>query len=376
MKISLIGPTYPYRGGISHHTTLLFENLSKKHDVLFITFKRQYPKILYPGKTDIDPSKFAFKPRGALSILDSINPLTWIKTAIKIIYSKPDLVIFPWWVAFWTPQFYTISTIVKKFTSAKILFICHNVVEHESSLLKKFMTRLVLKKGDFFIVHSKDDQNNLNYVVNNPNVKLCFLPNFDILKIDHLPSKEDAKHELGLDNKDTILFFGFIRPYKGLLPLIQIMPKLIEQKPDLRLLIVGEFWKDKDLYYNLINTLNIQRFLRVYDGYIPNEQVPKYFCASDFVVLPYKSATGSAIVQMAYNFNKPVVATKVGSLSDVVMDGVTGYLVDKDNPEQLIQAILKMFENRKFMEFEKNIPEIEKNFSWDTMINSIESFFK
>jgi len=374
MKISLIGPTYPYRGGISHYTTLLYENLAKVHDVLFISFKRQYPKFLYPGKTDIDPSKLTFKPKKVLSILDSINPLTWIQTAKKIINYQPDLLIIPWWVAFWTPQFFTISLIVKKFCCAKILFICHNVVEHESNLIKRFLTRLVLSKGDFFIVHSKEDMDNLNYILKNPQVKLCYLPNFEILKFDDMPSKNQAKHQLGLDGKDTIMFFGFVRPYKGLQSLIEIMPELVKKKPDLRLLIVGEFWKDRNRYYELIHKLNIQRYLRVFDEYIPNEHIPKYFCASDVVILPYKSATGSAIVQMAYTYLKPVIATKVGSLPDVVEDGVTGYLVDIDSPDQLTEAILKIFENKKYKEFEKNIPKLAKKFSWNNMIQSIESF--
>ena len=157
MKICLIGPTYPFRGGISHYTTLLYRHLQKCHDVTFISFIRQYPRMLFPGKTDIDSSKEHFREEGVFPMLDSMNPFTWLKSARNIIRRRPDLVIIPWWVSFWAPQFWTISSLVKIFCNSKILFLCHNVVEHESKWIDKILTRFVLKKGDLFIVHSTED---------------------------------------------------------------------------------------------------------------------------------------------------------------------------------------------------------------------------
>ena len=165
MKICLLGPTYPFRGGISHYTTLLYRHLSKRHDTLFVSFVRQYPKWLFPGKTDIDPSKEHIQEQDVHKILDSMNPFTWCKAAKRIIKYDPDLVIIPWWVSFWAPQFLTISFLVKIFTDSRILFLCHNVVEHESKWMDKVLTGFVLRKGDLFIVHSAEDHDNLKEIV-------------------------------------------------------------------------------------------------------------------------------------------------------------------------------------------------------------------
>ena len=147
MKISLIGPTYPFRGGISHYTTLLYRHLKKRHEVHFFAFKRQYPKWLFPGETDKDSSSSPIWEDGVENILDSLNPITWFNVFLRTKRVNPELVIFPWWVSFWTPQFWTIAALVKIFTQAKILFICHNVVEHESKTIDKICTRFVLKKN-------------------------------------------------------------------------------------------------------------------------------------------------------------------------------------------------------------------------------------
>ena len=154
MKIDLIGPSYPFRGGLSHYTTLLFKNLKKKHRTNLYSFKRQYPSFLFPGKQDRDHSRAPLKDVQAYPLLDSLNPVSWIMVACRIIQDKPDITIIPWWVIFWMPHFWTITTILKIFSHTKILFICHNVVEHESDLFKKLLSKVVLSMGDFFIVHS------------------------------------------------------------------------------------------------------------------------------------------------------------------------------------------------------------------------------
>ena len=147
MKICLIGPTYPFRGGISHYTTLLYRSLRLRHEVTFISFTRQYPQLLFPGKTDLDTSQKEFREEGVLRLIDSCNPFTWIRAALEVRTQNPDLLILPWWVSFWAPQFWTITTLVKILTKVRVLFICHNVVEHESKRLDKVLTKLVLKKA-------------------------------------------------------------------------------------------------------------------------------------------------------------------------------------------------------------------------------------
>jgi glycosyltransferase involved in cell wall biosynthesis len=371
MRICLIGPTYPFRGGISHYTTLLFRHLKKQHNAYFFAFKRQYPKWLYPGKGDKDVSGKPIYENEVDFVLDSLNPITWISVFIKIRKINPELVIFPWWVSFWAPQFYTIITLVKRFTSAKILFICHNVVEHESKTIDKFLTGVVLKMGNFFIVHSDDDLNNLKEIVSNANIKKSFHPTYKVFDTGTI-DKNEAKKKLKIEGH-TILFFGFVRPYKGLTYLLDAIPLVIEQM-DINLLIVGEFWNGKDDYLKQIKHLNIQKWVKVINKYVPNEEVEIYFAASDVVVLPYISATGSGIVQTAFGCNRPVISTNVGSLPEVITHGKTGYIVPPRDSKAIAEAIISFYKKETEREFAINILREKKKFSWSRLIETIESF--
>lgn len=370
MRIILIGPTYPFRGGISHYTTLLFRYLKKQHKTTFISFSRQYPQFLFPGKTDIDPSEKHIREKGVLPLIDSMNPFTWVNTALKIIRNKADLVILPWWVSFWAPQFWIISTLVKHFSKAKILYICHNLVEHESKWVDKILTRFVLKTGDFFIVHSAEDQQDLLSMIPGAEVRESFHPTYEVFNFG--PSNPDVvrkKHGL---KGNIILFFGFVREYKGLKYLIEALPQVLS-KIEVTLLVVGEFWRDKDKYLRLIKDENVESAVVVVDKYVPNEEIGSYFSAADLVVQPYISATGSGVIQTAFGFDKPVIATKVGSLPEVVEDGKTGYLVRPQDPGELANAILRFFREQKSEEFINNIRKGKHRFSWETMVAVIES---
>ena len=206
MKISLVGPSYPFRGGIAHHTTLLYRHLRRRHDVTFYSFKRQYPRRLFPGRTDIDRSLIAIKESDAENILDSMNPLTWWHVFRKIKNDTPDLVIFPWWVSFWTPQFWTISTLIKRSKCTKILFICHNVIPHESKLIDTYCRKFVLNKGDYFLVHSEEDLRNLKKVVPNAHVKKVLHPNYNIFHVEGY-TKEEAQNRLNMKGNSKRLWF-------------------------------------------------------------------------------------------------------------------------------------------------------------------------
>ncbi|MCD6459703.1 glycosyltransferase [bacterium] len=378
LKIVLLGPSYPFRGGISHHTTLLYENLKKKHNVVFISFLRQYPKFLYPGQTDADPSKSAVSTDENVRIFDSLNPLSWLKTAKRVVKEKPDLFVLPWWVAFFTVPYLFILKYVKKNPEIKILFICHNVVEHESGRLKQICAKLVLKHGDFFIVHSGDDKRNLESIIPEAKVRQTYHPIYDVFKKQSafLP-KNKAKKRLGFSKENNvILFFGFIRPYKGLSYLLNAMANLIKMDDNYNLLIVGEFWKDKKTYFNIIDDLGISSHVKIMDKYVLNEDIPLYFYACDIVAIPYISATGSGIAQMAYGFEKSVVVTDVGALPEIVENGKTGFVVPPKDADKLAEAVIKLFENKIYVEFEKNIKEIKYKFSWDYFSEIIESFLR
>jgi glycosyltransferase involved in cell wall biosynthesis len=298
-----------------------------------------------------------------------MNPYTWMKVAWKIIKSKQDILIIPWWVSFWAPQFWVISFLIKVFTNTKIFFLCHNVVEHESNCVDKILTRIVLRNGDGFIVHSEEDKNNLLAILPRAKVQKTFHPTYEVFDMGNIDANHVRK-SLGIDG-NIVLFFGFIRPYKGLKYLILALPEVLS-RVKVTLLVVGEFWKDKEEYLHLIERLGIQNNVIIIDHYVPNEEVQEYFSAADLVVQPYVSATGSGIVQTAFAFNKPVVATEVGSLPEIIEEGKTGYLVPPEDPKELARAIVRFFQERKSEEFSKNIRRGKYRFSWDRMVDCIE----
>lgn len=349
--------------------TLLSEELRKKHDVKFFSFKRQYPLWLYPGTSDRDTSRLAVRDGQAEAVLDSLNPLTWIGTYSRIRKFDPDLVIIPWWVAFWTPQFWTISRLIRRNLKAKLLFICHNVVEHESNSIKKFCTKLVLKNGTHFIVHCEEDLKNLRDIIPQANAVKSFHPIYDAFK-NKMADKKQAQKQLSLSG-NVILFFGFIRPYKGLKYLLEAMPDVLSQI-DVTLLVVGEFWKDKKQYIEQIGRLGLNDRVVVVDKYVPNEDVGRYFAACDVVVLPYVSATGSGIAQLAYGFEKPVISTRTGSLGEIVIDGKTGFLAEPGDSESLAASIVDFYQNEMERGFIDNIKKENKRFSWSVMAEKIE----
>jgi len=370
MKICIIGPTHPFRGGISHYTTLLFRCLKKHHPTTFIAFKRQYPQWLYPGETDHDLSEKPIQEKDVNHLLDSLNPLSWLKVARKVQSLDVDLVIIPWWTSFWTLPFFSMNWLIKRRSPAKILFICHNVKEHESSIINQICTRIVLRMGDLHIVHSKEDYQNLKQMLPGSTIIQGFHPSYETLQENKL-TREKARNKLGVDGK-VLLFFGFIRPYKGLSYLLDSMPAIIKQLgSNVQLMIVGECWKDEQQYSKKIQELEIEKHILRENKYVPNEEISLYFSAADLVVIPYSTATGSGILQIAFGCEKPVVATRVGALADDVIDGKTGFLVQPNNPKDLAGAVVRFFDEDKGKIFSKNIQETKDQFSWDRMADLI-----
>lgn len=369
MRISVLGPTYPYRGGIAHYTTLLCRELRKEHEVQFLSFSRQYPKWLFPGKTDKDPSQQALDAGRVDYCLDSVNPLSWLSTGKKIAAFQPELFILPWWVAFWAPQFITITWLVKNKTKAEVVFICHNAIEHESSRWKIKATKSVLKRADRILTHSKQETKRLQEILgNNAKVTTAFHPSYAPL-CGEVPVADEAKKRLGLNGK-VVLFFGFVREYKGLDILLQAMPEVLKHE-NVTLLVVGEFWKDKEKYMQLIKDLGISDSVRVVDSYVPNEEIGQYFAAADLVVQPYRSASGSGISQLAYGFGKPVIATDVGSLGEVVVDGENGRLVVPEDVSVLQEAITSSLKEQNLSKMISNAGLTKEKFSWDRLIQIV-----
>jgi glycosyltransferase involved in cell wall biosynthesis len=372
MKIIIVGPAYPLRGAMAQLNGILGWHLSKRHDVQIISFTRQYPSLLFPGKSQRDPGKPLFDIP-TLSMIDSINPLSWFRTASFIIQQQPDILIFRYWMPFFAPCFGSIIRFVKRKIQTRVIFICDNIVPHEKRPGDTALTKYAFHSVDAFIVLSKSVEKDLLHLFPEAHYRITPLPLFNVF--GELQSKKDARMKLGIHEDRVLLFFGYVRAYKGLAILLDAMP-LILQHMHAKLLIAGEFYENEEKYRSKIQKLGIENSVLLNSEYIPNEEIAAYFSAADVVVLPYVSATQSAIVPVAYHFSKPVIVTDVGGLTEVVTDGRTGFIVPPENPEAFAQAVIQYYSGNYESKFAANIQEEKKRFTWETFIEEIESLFE
>ncbi|MFQ5750827.1 MAG: glycosyltransferase [bacterium] len=372
MKITIISTAYPLRGGIAQYTAILYHKLKQKnHTVNVLTFKRQYPKIFFPGRTQLDKGSDESVKIETEPILDSIGPLSWLITYKKIKTTKPDLLIFKFWMPFFAPCFGTICWLTKKFTDTKILYLCDNIIPHERRFGDVALTKFALKKADYFIIQSEVVKNDLLALFPQAQNKVVPHPVYEIF--GEVMDKHVAKKEIGLHDERVILFFGYIRAYKGLDLILLALPEILK-KINVRLLVVGEFYDSEEKYKNIIETLGIEKSVLIHADFVVNEKVSLYFSAADVVVLPYKSATQSGIVQIAYQLNRPCIVTNVGGLAEVVIHNKTGYVVEPESPVALAHAVEKFYAEDKEREFVENVKVEKKKYSWDTMVKAIEDF--
>ena len=368
MKIVLVGPFPPFRGGISDLNAALADHLSKRHEIHAINFTTQYPKVLFPGKTQFKKGDSA-QEVDSIRCLSSINPFSWRKTAYKIIDIEPDLVLFRFWLPFFAPAFSGVAKKIKKYSDATIMVICDNIIPHEERLLDTRLTKRFFGFIDSFIVLSKKVENELLSFV--PEAKYKYSPHPIYSIFNNTLSKEQAKAELKLATKKVLLFFGLIREYKGLDILINAMEKIKTELEDYTLLIVGECYENENKYTELIKKAGITDNVKCHYSFIPDNEVGKYFSAADVVVLPYKTASQSGIVQIAYHFDTPVIVSNVGGLPEIVDEGKTGYCVEP-NSNAFAKAIKAFYENDNISEMNSNISEYKSQFSWDAMVKAIE----
>ncbi len=374
-KIVMLGPVYPYKGGIAHYTSLMYRQMAKRNNVTMFSYRLQYPKCLYPGGEQKDYKDNAFKIENTKFVLNTINPLSYLKTAREIMMRRPDLLIVQWWHPFFAPAYWSIVKLLRK--RVPVLFICHNVLPHERFPFGRFLTRMTLKNGDGYIVQSKEDEQKLCSILLSPIYQKTVHPTYNIFKQKNL-SREEARKQLAVeDERPILLFFGFVRKYKGLKYILEAMPAIHKKIPECELFVVGDFFEDdKEEYISLIEKTGAGSAVRIYDGYIPDNEVETFFAAADLVVLPYESATQSGIVQIAYGFGLPVLVTDVGGLPDVVSDGKTGYVVPPMDSEILGKKVIEFFEEDKKSEFQKNIQNETDRFSWDNMETVIEKVYE
>lgn len=358
-RVLVIGPTSPYRGGIAQHTTLLHRTLREQCECLTISFTRQYPRWLFPGKSDIDPNVAGHVEEGVEFLIDSINPLSWSKALSRARIFGPQLVVFPWWHVYWAPCFAWLSSKLKE-DGVEVVFLCHNVIEHESARWKRVVTDFVLSKGSRFVVHTSVDKENLLNRFSESRVAIYPLPVFDQFPMPSEDFPRRAKLEL--------LFFGFVRPYKGLDVLLQAMARLAGE--DVFLSVVGEFWRGEDEARKYVADNKLASNVEIVSRYVSDDEAASFFSRCDVVVLPYRSATGSGVIPLAYHYGKSVIATRVGGLPDAVEEGKTGLLVDPDSIDQLSGAIKQVLAGRNISRAEA-ISEFKNRVTWRGLVNVV-----
>lgn len=369
--MAVVGPAYPFRGGIAHFTTMLVENLKSRHEVCFISYLRQYPQFLFPGRTQVDSSAECARTESE-RLISFMNPLSWRKVARRMVEFNPDVVVFSWVSPAMAVQFRYIAGYVKRRRpGAAVLFWCHNVTQHESRPLDGALTRLALFKGDRFIVTGEGLKDSLCRLIPGAQVEVVPLPALEMFA-GSARDKNAARRELGFDEGAAVaLYFGFVRPYKGLVHLLGAMPSACRRVPSLRLMVVGEFWEGREEYDDQVRLLGLGERVTTHDRYVPNEEVGLYFSAADVVILPYVQASASGIVQVAYSFGKPVITTTVGALPEMVSDGVTGYLVPPADPAALAVAIIRFFEGGDPERFAREIERFRSRFTWERLVDAI-----
>ncbi len=374
-RIAVVGLTYPYRGGIAHYSSLFVRALRQRHEVLFLTLCRQYPKILFPGVSQYDFSDQTLAEEGD-PVVDSLNPLSWFRTARMLNRAQPDLIVFQWWHPFFTFAFGSIVRLLDKSLQNRVCFLCHNVLPHESSPMQALLTRYAFNKARYFIVHSTPDRQQLEALRPGAIIKQGVHPTYSEFASLSPISRAQARQQLGLSaDANVVLFFGLIRKYKGLQYLIEAM-ELLPASLNCHLVITGEFYDDKKPYLESIAARDLNDRVHVVDQYVPNEQVATYFRAANVVALPYVSATQSGIVQIAFGLETPVITTNVGGLPEAVDDGQTGYIVAAKSAQQLADAIIRYFENDVEDTFRATIRQQTDRFDWDQEIALVEDFLR
>lgn len=368
MRITIVGTAYPLRGGIAHYNALLYTELSKKHDVDIVSFRRQYPSLLFPGSTQMESGGEMFRvPSRAL--VDSINPFNWVSVGRSIRDAAPGLIIFKYWLPFFGPCFGTIARIAKRGTRTKVALICDNVIPHEKRIGDAAFTRYTFRAADYFIVQSDAVERDL----------LKFWPKAAYRKVPHpiysmfgtSVEKHQARAALGITTDRVLLFFGYIRRYKGLGVMIEAIAKT-DPSLDVHLMVVGEFYDDEERYRKQVAELKLEGRVRFNADYLPNDQVALHFSAADAVVLPYSSATQSGIAQIAYNFDKPVIATAVGGLQEVVLDNITGFIVPPRDAKALAKAIERFYCEGREAEFSARVRQEKQKYSWENLARALE----
>jgi len=369
MKVALIGSAHPFRGGLaSYNERLMKEFKDQGHEVKIFTFTVQYPNFLFPGKTQFSSSE-APKDLEIERCVNSVNPLNWIQMGMRLKKEKYDLVIIKYWLPFMGPCFGTIGRILKGNKRTKVITIVDNMIPHEKRIGDIPFTKYYAGSSDAFLAMSDSVLKDVKTFEADKPLTLNPHPIFD--NFGASVPKEEACKQLGLDpSVDYMLFFGFIRKYKGLDLLLEAMADERIKAMNVKLVVAGEYYQSDEEYRAIIDKHNLADQLVLANNFIADEEVATYFGLADIVVQPYKSATQSGVTQIAYHFDKPMIVTNVGGLPELVPNDYAGYVVDVD-VKALADSIVQFYAENKKEVFTANVREEKKKYSWETMYHKL-----
>lgn len=371
LKITVLGEVYPCAGGIAHFNSELCNHLSKETVIQVIGYTKQVASIINPTTKRIDCYSRNFLNIKPELLFDPLNPFTAVRSAKAISRFNPDVLIFHWYEPYFAIALSILFRLIKK-SNCKIVSICHEVLPHKKQFIDKQLTKLVLGNVDLFLVLADSEIKRLDEIKPGAHIKKIFHPIYDIF---YRPvNKNVARKELNLKG-NTILFFGFIKEYKGLNCLLAAMPYILREV-DVTLLIVGEFWDDKRKYVEQIKRLKLEGHIKLVDRYVNNQEVATYFSAADALVTPYLAAANSGVINIAYAFDVPVITSRVGELGKIVKDGKTGYVVEPGRINELADAIIKFYKNDKKHRFKNEIRRFKRDYSWLKLTKKIINLLK
>ena len=362
MRIALLGPLAPWRGGLAQYLGLLGEALKPRAEVRGWTFTLQYPDALFPGRTQLDPDA----PRPTFPVeatLNSIAPWSWRRTASALERFAPGLVILKWWIPFFAPAFASAVGPLRP-RGTRVVLVCDNLVPHERRPFDAALTRWMLRNSDGYLVMSEQVEGDLNRLKPGAPRRRVHHPLY--AQFDRgRHTRESARASLGLEG-DVVLFFGYVRAYKGLDTLLGAWPAVRARRPA-TLVVAGEFYDDQGPYRKLADAAGDS--VRLLSRYIPDAEVEALFKAADVVVLPYRSATQSGVTHVAYALGVPVITTDVGGLAETVVPGDTGLVVPPEDPPALAEAIVKFFEAALAPRLRAGVERVRGEHSWESLAN-------
>jgi glycosyltransferase involved in cell wall biosynthesis len=371
LHLALVGPLYPYRGGIAHFTQSLGRRLEARgHTVHAVTFRRQYPELLFPGRTQFETTRPA-DAFDAPRLLDTVGPISWARTARHLRGLNVDAVVFQYWMPFVAPA---LGTVARRLGDARRLAVVHNALPHERRPGDRLLTRYALRAFDGLVVLSDSVRRDVERLAPGVPVRQQAHPVYDFFG-EPVP-RADARAALGLPaDAPLLLFFGFVREYKGLRVLLDAMPLVRARVPGVRLVVAGEFYDDEAPYRTQVRRLGLGDAVRFDAEYIPNERVGRYFGAADLVVQPYLSATQSGVAQIAYHFETPVATTDVGGLAETVPPDA-GLVVPPDDPAALADAVARFFDEQMADALAAGVRRMRAATGWDPLCAAVEGLIR